>query len=154
MSFLPATFPHFAALLGLVLLLGTACVREAIQLYNYFDQFALNSRYIPAPARLRALLMALPVILVGVILPVSISLWMKQRSDPPIQAPHMLICMLLAFPITLMTAVLVLHKMLPASPFRSLKVAGCLFGLLIPVIGSVWLVIKVFTRALEIVGRL
>ncbi|MFN8858631.1 MAG: hypothetical protein ACK50P_23920 [Planctomycetaceae bacterium] len=154
MSSLTSTLPHFIALLCLTLLLGTAVLREGIQLYNYLDQFALNSRYIPAPPRLRALLMALPIILVGVVLPVSASLLLNRRADPPIRGAHMLICILLAFPFTLISAVLVLHRFLPASLFRSLKVAGCLFGLLIPVLGSVWLVIKLFSRALEILGRI
>jgi hypothetical protein len=35
---------------------------------------------------------------------------------------------------------------------RSLKVAGCLVGLLIPVVGAEWLLIKVASRLLVLYG--
>lgn len=144
-SLLPLLTP-IAGLSVLAILLVSACIREAMLIYNYLDQFSVFSRYLPRPSRLRALAMAIPMVLFGGTIPVLVSLFINRKNNPPLLASHALTCALLQFPFTFVLIVFVLHRLLPASPKRSLKVAGCFVALLIPVIGAEWLVIRIASR--------
>jgi hypothetical protein len=146
-SLLPLLTP-LAGLFALAILLVSACIREAHLIYNYLDQFSVFSRYLPRPSRMRAIAMAIPMVLFGGLIPVLVSLFIKRNHNPPLVGSHVLTCALLQFPLTFVLIVFVFHRLLPASPMRSLKVAGCLVGLLIPVIGAEWLLIKVASRLL------
>jgi hypothetical protein len=141
-----------AGLLVLATLLLAACIREAHLLYNYMDQFSVFSRHLPRPSWLRALGMALPIVLFGGLIPLLVSLFLQRNQNPPLVGSHVLTCALLQFPFTFIVMIFVFHRLLPASPRRSLKVAGCLFGLLIPVLGVEWLLIKVLSRLLPLYG--
>jgi hypothetical protein len=150
-SLLPLLTP-LSSLLALATLLLAACIREAHLLYNYMDQFSVFSRYLPRPSWLRALGMALPMVLFGGVIPLLVSLFIQRNHNPPLVGSHVLACTLLQFPFTFVFIVFVFHRLLPASPMRSLKVAGCLVGLLIPVVGAEWLLIKVASRLLVLYG--
>lgn len=139
-----------ASLLALATLLLAACIREAHLVYNYLDQFSVFSRHLPRPSWLRSLAMALPMVLFGGMIPIAVSLFLQRNNTPPLVGSHVLACVLLQFPFTFVFTIFVFHRGLPASPRRSLKVAGCLVGLLIPVVGLEWLLIKVLSRLLQI----
>ena len=141
-----------ASLLALATLLLAACIREAHLLYNYVDQFSLYSRHLPRPTWLRSLRMALPIVLFGGLIPMLVSLFIHRKNNPPLVGSHLLACVLLQFPFTFAFMIFVFHRGLPASPRRSMKLAGCLVGLLIPVAGVEWLLIKVLSRLLQIYG--
>lgn len=144
--------PPLASLLALATLLLAACIREAHLLYNYLDQFSVFARHLPRPSWLRALAMALPIVLFGGLIPILISLFLKRNHNPPLVVSHLMVCVLLQFPFTFVFILFVFHRLLPASLRRSLKVAGCLVGLLIPVIGAEWLLIKVISRLMMLYG--
>jgi hypothetical protein len=148
MQSLPPLFPPLAGLCVLAIFLVSACIREAHLIYNYLDQFSVFSRYLPRPSRLKALGMAIPIVLFGGLIPALVSLFINRKNVPPLVASQVLTCALLQFPFTFVLIVFLFHRMLPASPKRSMKVAGCLIGLLIPVFGAEWLIIKLASRLL------
>lgn len=150
MQSLPPLLAPLAGLCALAILLISSCIRESHRIYNYFDQFSVFSRYLPRPSRLRALGMAIPIVLFGGLIPVLVSLFINRKHNPPLVATHALTCALLQFPFTFVLIVFVLHRLLPASPKRSMKVAGCLVALLIPVIGAEWLIIRLASRLLAL----